>query len=56
MRKLCTDEVGGVKIKKNGKKARFIVRKIVFSLLLFFACSFGFAFPTLYVELEKTFL
>jgi hypothetical protein len=36
MRKLCTDEVGGVKM----KKARFAIRKI----LLFFGCSFGFVF------------
>jgi hypothetical protein len=27
MRKLCTDEVGGVKMKKKMKKARFAIRK-----------------------------
>jgi hypothetical protein len=27
MRKLCTNEVGGVKIKKNEKKTRFAIRK-----------------------------
>jgi hypothetical protein len=36
MRKLCIDEVGRVKMKKNGNKRRFAIRKNVFSLLLFF--------------------
>jgi hypothetical protein len=36
MRKLCTDEVGGVKMKKNEKKKHFVIKKNVFSLLLFF--------------------
>jgi hypothetical protein len=40
MRKLCTDEVEGVKM----KKARITIRTNVFSLLLFFGCSFGFGF------------
>jgi len=40
MRKLCTDEVGGVKMKK--KHVMQFGKKI--SLLLFFGCSFGFAF------------
>jgi hypothetical protein len=45
MRKLCTDEVGGVKTKKNGKKTRFAIRKkVCFLLPFFFGCSFGFAF------------
>jgi hypothetical protein len=44
MRKLCTDEVGWVKMKKNEKKKHFSIRKNEFSLLLFFGCSFGFAF------------
>jgi hypothetical protein len=41
MRKLCAAEAGGVKMKK---KMHFVIRKNVFSLLLFFACSFGFVF------------
>jgi len=44
MRKLWTDEVGGVKMKKNEKKTHFVIQKNVFSLLLFFGCSFGFPF------------
>jgi hypothetical protein len=43
MRKLCTDEVGGVKMKKNEKKTCFVIRKNVFSFLLFSGWSFGFA-------------
>ncbi len=38
MRKLCTNEVGGVKMKK--KKHILWFEKNVFSLLLFFGCSF----------------
>jgi hypothetical protein len=35
----------GVKIKKNEqKKKRFAIQRNVFSLLLFIACSFSFAF------------
>jgi hypothetical protein len=44
MRKLCTDEIGGVKMKKNEKYV-FVILKNIVSLLLFFGCSFGFAFP-----------
>jgi len=40
-KKLCTNEIGGVKMKK---KTCFAIQKNIFSLLLFFACSFGFAF------------
>jgi hypothetical protein len=43
MRKLCTDEVGGVKMKKK-KIARFTIRKNVVFLMLFLGCLFGFAF------------
>jgi hypothetical protein len=40
MRKLCTEEVGGVKMKKNEKEhvLQFEKKK---SLLLFFCCSFA---------------
>jgi hypothetical protein len=44
MRKLCTDEVGEVKMKKNEKKMHFAIWKNIFSLLLFSGCSLGFAF------------
>jgi hypothetical protein len=44
MRKLCIDEVGEVKMKKNEKKHVLQFEKNVFSLLLFCGCSFGFAF------------
>jgi len=37
------------------KKTDFAIRNNVFSLLLFFSCSFGFAFPR-FVQLEKLFL
>jgi len=43
MRKLCTDEVGGVKMEKITKKHILQFEKKN-SLLLFFGCSFGFAF------------
>jgi len=43
MRKLCIDEVGGVKMKKNEKKKSFAIQKIIFCLLFSFGCSFGFA-------------
>jgi len=52
LRKLCTDEVGGAKMKKM-KIMCFAIRKNVFCLLLFFGCSFGFAFQRWFVELEK---
>jgi hypothetical protein len=44
MRKFCIDEKGGVKMKENEKKTRFVIRENIFSLQLFFGCSFGFAF------------
>jgi hypothetical protein len=43
MRKLCTDEIGGVKMKKNEKNTCFVIPKNVFSFLLFLGWSFGFA-------------
>jgi hypothetical protein len=56
-RKLCTDEGGGVKMKKNEKKKpHFAIWKNVFSFLLFFGCSFGFAFQRWFVKLEKALL
>jgi hypothetical protein len=55
MRKLCTNEVGGVKMKKNGNK-RILYYKNIFSLLLFYSCFFGFAFQRWFVELEKALL
>jgi hypothetical protein len=30
MRKLCTNEVGGVKMKKNEKKTHFVLKKYFF--------------------------
>jgi len=39
MRKLCNDEVGGVKMKKNEKKNCCVIQKNIFFLLLFFGCS-----------------
>jgi len=39
-RKLCTDEVGRVKMKKNEKKKPYFVIKKMY----FLYCSFGFAF------------
>jgi hypothetical protein len=40
-----TDEVGGVKMKKNEKKKSVLkFEKMVFFVLLFFGCCFGFAF------------
>jgi len=42
-KKFCTDEIAGVKMKKMKKNA-FCNSKNIFSLLLFFGCSFGFAF------------
>jgi hypothetical protein len=50
MRKLCTDEVGRVKMKKNA----FCNWKNVFSLLLLFDCSV--AFQRLFLKLEKVLL
>jgi hypothetical protein len=43
-------------MKKNEEKTHFAIRKNVFSLLLFFGHSFGFAFPRWFVKLEKVFL
>jgi hypothetical protein len=48
MRKLCTNEVGGVKMKK--------MKKYFFSLLLSFGYCFGFALQRSFVELEKALL
>jgi hypothetical protein len=42
MRKLCTDEVGGVKMKKNEK--HFVIWQKIFSLLLVFGCSLALHF------------
>jgi hypothetical protein len=44
MRKLCTDEVGRVKMKKNEKKYVLQFEINLVFLLLFFGCFFGFAF------------
>jgi hypothetical protein len=41
LRKLCTDEVGGVKMKKNGKK-KYV---LLFEKTSFFYCSFFLAAP-----------
>jgi hypothetical protein len=56
LRKLCICEVGGSKWKKKGKKKHFVIRKNVFSLLLYFGYFFGFAFQRWVVKLEKVFL
>jgi hypothetical protein len=56
MKKLCIDEVGEVKMKKNEKNLILQFEKNIFSLLLFFGCSFGFAFQRWFVELEKVLL
>jgi hypothetical protein len=53
MKKLCTYEVGGVEMKKNEKKKCAVIWKNILFLLLFFGCSFGFAFQRWFVELEK---
>jgi hypothetical protein len=45
MRKLCTDEIGGVKMKKNEKKTCFVIRKNVFSILSFLAAPLALHFP-----------
>jgi len=37
LRKLCINELQGVKMKKNENKTCFAVRKNVFSLLIFWA-------------------
>jgi hypothetical protein len=45
--------------KKNGfefQGSHFVIRKHVFSLLLFVGWSLGFAFPKRFVELEKALL
>jgi hypothetical protein len=44
MRKLCTHELAGVKMKRNEKKTHFAIQNNVFSLLLFFGCSFALHF------------
>ncbi len=38
------------------KKTCFVIQKNIFSLLLVFGCSFGFAFPRWFVELENALL
>jgi hypothetical protein len=43
-------------MKKMKKKKRVVIRKNVFSLLLIFGCSFGFAFQRQFLELEKALL
>jgi hypothetical protein len=43
MRKFCTDEVGGVKMKKN-KKKNFCNSKIVFFLIFFLAAPLALHF------------
>jgi hypothetical protein len=55
LRKLCTDEVIGVKMKKM-KNMHFAIWKNIFSLLPFSGCSFGFAFQRWFVKLEKELL
>jgi hypothetical protein len=44
MRKLCTDEAGGVKMKKHGKKKGFIIRKNVFLYCSFSAAPLALQF------------
>jgi hypothetical protein len=43
MRKLCTDKVRGVKMKKTGKKHVLQFKRRIFFPAVF-GCSFGFAF------------
>jgi hypothetical protein len=43
MRKLCTHEVGGAKMKKNEKNLFCNSKKCIFFIAIF-DCSFGFAF------------
>jgi hypothetical protein len=52
---LCTDEIKGVKMKKNEKKNVLQLKKTFF-IIIIFGCSFGFAFQTWFVELEKVHL
>ncbi len=44
MKKLCTDEMGRVKMKTENKCVLQFVKKHFIFLLFFFGCSFGFAF------------
>ncbi len=45
MRKLCSDEVRGVKVKKNEKKSVLqFEKKSIFFTANFWAAPFGFAF------------
>jgi hypothetical protein len=44
MRKLCTNEVGGLKMKNNEKNAFFNFLKNVFFLLLFLAAPLALHF------------
>jgi hypothetical protein len=55
MRKLCTDEVGEVKMKKNEKKVFCNLKKCI-CFTAIFGFSFGFAFQRWFVELEKALL
>jgi hypothetical protein len=48
MRKLCTDEVGGFKMKQNETKTHFPVRKKVFSLLLCLAAHLALHFKMIW--------
>jgi len=58
MRKLCTNEVGGVKRKKNEKKKNSFrnLRKRIFLTDFFLAAHLAFAFENWFVELEKALL
>jgi hypothetical protein len=44
MRKLCTDEVGGVKMKKNEKKNMFFNSKMYFFYFSFLVVPLAFHF------------
>jgi hypothetical protein len=56
MGKLCTSEVGGVKMKKKEKKKHFVVWKNQNIYMYIFGYSFGFTFQRWFVKLEKAFL
>jgi hypothetical protein len=43
-RKLCTDEVGRVRMKKNEKNAFCNLKKCIFFIAFSFGCSFDFTF------------
>jgi hypothetical protein len=44
MRKLCIDEIGGVKMKKQEKKAHFVIQKNVFYFFIYFATPLALHF------------